>query len=255
MRYFIYLAYKGTGYHGWQIQANARTVQGALDHALSVLLNEKIETTGAGRTDTGVHASYFTAHFDSEQYGLYTAAHSPAQAVNKLNAILPRDICIYDILPVDAAAHARFDAIQRTYKYYIRTKKNPFDTEFTAFFPFELDVAAMNDAAQLLFEYTDFTSFAKLHGQSKTNHCRITQARWEAADGRLEFTISADRFLRNMVRAIVGTLIDVGRGKITRDDMRRIIVQKDRCAAGPSVPAKGLWLTDIRYKNLPGIPC
>ncbi|MDR0582610.1 MAG: tRNA pseudouridine(38-40) synthase TruA [Prevotellaceae bacterium] len=253
MRYFIYLSYKGTNYHGWQMQANARTVQGEVNRALSLLLNEKIETTGAGRTDTGVHASYFVAHFDSGQYELYVAANGTAQTLYKLNCILPGDICIHDILHVEATAHARFDAVQRTYKYYISTEKNPFNTEFAAFFPFELNVAAMNDAAQLLFEYTDFTSFAKLHGQSKTNRCRIIQARWEATAGGLEFTISADRFLRNMVRAIVGTLIDVGRGKITRDDLRHIITRKNRCAAGSSVPAKGLWLTGIQYKNAPNI--
>ncbi|MDR2802606.1 MAG: tRNA pseudouridine(38-40) synthase TruA [Prevotellaceae bacterium] len=253
MRYFIYLSYKGTNYHGWQAQANARTVQGEVNRALSMLLNEKIETTGAGRTDTGVHASYFVAHFDSGQYELYATANGAAQAPYKLNCILPADICIHGIQPVDAAAHARFDAVQRTYKYYISTKKNPFNTEFAAFIPFELDVAAMNNAAQLLFDYTDFTSFAKLHGQSKTNCCRITQAHWEATAGGLEFTISADRFLRNMVRAIAGTLIDVGRGKMTCDGLRRIITQKDRCAAGNSAPAKGLWLTDIQYKNAPRI--
>ncbi|MDR0693958.1 MAG: tRNA pseudouridine(38-40) synthase TruA [Prevotellaceae bacterium] len=254
MRYFIYLSYKGTNYHGWQVQTNARTVQGEVNRALSLLLDEKVETTGAGRTDTGVHASYFVAHFDSGQYELYVTANGTAQALYKLNCILPGDVCIHNILRVEATAHARFDAVQRTYKYYISTEKNPFNAEFAAFLPFDLDVAAMNDAAQILFEYTDFTSFAKLHGQSKTNHCRLIQARWEATAGTLEFTISADRFLRNMVRAIVGTLIDVGRGKINGDDLRRIITQKDRCAAGSSVPAKGLWLTDIQYKNAPGIP-
>ena len=173
MRYFIYLSYKGTNYHGWQAQANARTVQDEVNRALSLLLSEKIETTGAGRTDTGVHASYFVAHFDSGQYELYVATNGAAQALYKLNCILPGDVCIHDILPVEATAHARFDATLRTYKYYISMGKNPFNTEFAAFFPFELNVAAMNDAAQLLFEYTDFTSFSKLHGQSKTNHCRI----------------------------------------------------------------------------------
>ncbi|MDR3350996.1 MAG: tRNA pseudouridine(38-40) synthase TruA [Prevotellaceae bacterium] len=246
MRYFIYLSYKGTNYHGWQLQANARSVQGEVNRALSVWLGEKIETTGAGRTDAGVHASYFTAHFDSERYETCNA-QGTAYTVDKLNAILPNDICVLGIQPVDAAAHARFDAVQRTYKYYISTRKDPFNTEFAAFIPFVLDVSAMNDAAQALLEYTDFTSFAKLHGQSKTNHCRITEARWEAFDGGLVFTVSADRFLRNMVRAIVGTLIDVGRGKITCDGLRRIIAQKDRCAAGNSAPAKGLWLTDIQY--------
>jgi tRNA pseudouridine38-40 synthase len=137
--------------------------------------------------------------------------------------------------------------VQRTYKYYISTKKNPFNTEFAAFMPFELDVAAMNEAAKVLFDYTDFTSFAKLHAQTKTNHCRIIQAKWEATADGWVFTISADRFLRNMVRAIVGTLVDVGRGKINCDDLRRIIEQKNRCVAGNSAPAKGLWLTDIQY--------
>jgi tRNA pseudouridine38-40 synthase len=168
--------------------------------------------------------------------------------VHKLNCILPDDICIADICPVAADAHARFDAVSRTYKYYVHTRKNPFNTEFSAYIPFALDREAMNRAAQLLFEYTDFTSFAKLHAQTKTNDCRITQAVWESTDSGLVFTISADRFLRNMVRAIVGTLIDVGRGKITCDDMRRIIEQKNRCEAGSSVPAKGLFLTAIEYR-------
>ncbi|MDR1405928.1 MAG: tRNA pseudouridine(38-40) synthase TruA [Prevotellaceae bacterium] len=249
MRYFIYLSYKGTRYHGWQIQANANTVQSEVNRALSVLLNEKIETTGAGRTDTGVHASCFVAHFDSGQYESYAAGSSAEYVVHKLNCLLPVDICVHAIQPVTAAAHARFDAVQRTYKYYVNTKKNPFHTEFAAFVPFELNVAAMNEAAQLLFDCTDFTSFAKLHAQTKTNCCRIAQAKWDATADGLVFTVSADRFLRNMVRAIVGTLIDVGRGKITCDDMRRIIEQKNRCTAGNSAPAHGLWLTDIQYKT------
>ncbi|MDR2361954.1 MAG: tRNA pseudouridine(38-40) synthase TruA [Prevotellaceae bacterium] len=244
MRYFIHLSYKGTNYHGWQVQANAHTVQGELNRALSALLNETIRTTGAGRTDTGVHATRFTAHFDSDRYACLSTA---TNLVYKLNCILPDDICIADIHPVAADAHARFDARSRTYEYYIHVRKNPFNTEFSAYIPFPLDWQAMNEAAQTLFDYTDFTSFAKLHAQTKTNCCRITQALWTTTDNGLVFTISADRFLRNMVRAIVGTLIDVGRGKITRDDMRCIIEQKNRCAAGNSVPAKGLFLVTIEY--------
>jgi tRNA pseudouridine38-40 synthase len=253
MRYFIDLSYKGTHYHGWQRQANARTVQSEVDRALSVLLHEKTETTGAGRTDTGVHARRFVAHFDSERLEVYDTDapshdHRIAHIVRKLNGILPDDICIHAIRPVAATAHARFDALRRTYQYYVSTKKNPFNTEFAALIPFALDVVAMNEAAQMLFEYTDFTSFAKLHAQTKTNCCRVTHAEWSTTDDGYVFTITANRFLRNMVRAIVGTLIDVGRGKIGCDDMRRIIEQKNRCAAGNSVPAKGLWLTDINYE-------
>ncbi len=247
MRYFIYLSYKGTNYHGWQVQANAHTVQGELDKALSTLLHEPIETTGAGRTDTGVHAKDFVAHFDSERYATVSEG---LDVVHKLNCILPDDICIHAIKQVDANAHARFDAMQRTYKYYVSTQKNPFNTEFAAYIPYPLDVEAMNEAAAALFDYTDFTSFAKLHAQTKTNNCRIIHAKWEDTDDGLVFTITADRFLRNMVRAIVGTLIGVGRGKISIDDLRRIIEQKDRCEAGTSAPAKGLLLTEIQYSKI-----
>ncbi|MDR1681697.1 MAG: tRNA pseudouridine(38-40) synthase TruA [Prevotellaceae bacterium] len=244
MRYFIHLSYKGTNYHGWQLQANARTVQGALNRALSLLLGEEIMTVGAGRTDAGVHAVRFTAHFDSNRYAGLSASRD---LVDKLNAMLPGDICIAAICPVADDAHARFDARSRTYKYYIHTRKNPFAAEFSTAIPCALDCEAMNRAAQLLLEYTDFTSFAKLHSQTKTNCCRITKAVWEPTADGLVFTISADRFLRNMVRAIVGTLIDVGRGKITCDGMRRIIEQKNRNKAGNSAPAKGLFLEAIEY--------
>ncbi len=167
--------------------------------------------------------------------------------VHKLNGILPADICVYGIRPVAPDAHARFDAIERTYKYYVATRKNPFNTELSAYLPVALDMERMNEAARVLFDYTDFTSFAKLHGQAKTNNCRIVRAAWEATADGMVFTISADRFLRNMVRAIVGTMIDVGRGKLSVDDMRRIIERKNRCAAGASAPAKGLWLVEVRY--------
>jgi len=244
MRYFIHLSYKGTNYHGWQSQTNAHSVQSELEHALSIILNEEIATTGAGRTDTGVHATNFFAHFDSQNYE--TIAQD-IDVVLKLNCILTTDICVYDIKLVADNAHARFDAKQRTYKYFVNTKKNPFNTEFSTYIPYALDMDAMNEAAQILFEYTDFMSFAKLHSQTKTNNCRIIYAKWEATSDGLVFTISADRFLRNMVRAIVGTLIDVGRGKITANDMRQIIEQKNRGKAGTSVPAKGLFLTEILY--------
>lgn len=244
MRYFINLSYKGTNYHGWQIQANAPTVQSVLNDALSILLGETILTTGAGRTDTGVHAARFTAHFDSLR--LADFPENPG-VVHKLNGILPGDICVASVVPMPDDAHARFDAVGRTYKYYIHTHKSPFLTEVSTWIPFPLDRQAMNEAAQLLFQYTDFTSFAKLHTQTKTNLCRITQAVWEPTDSGLVFTISANRFLRNMVRAIVGALIDVGRGKIACDDMRRIIEQKNQFGVGYSVPAKGLFLTEITY--------
>jgi tRNA pseudouridine38-40 synthase len=219
-------------------------VQGEVNRALSIVLREAVETTGAGRTDTGVHASCYVAHFNSHSLqGLAPLA----EIAHKLNRILPEDICVHRLQEVAPEANARFDARERTYQYFVRTQKNPFNTAFSTFIPFALDLERMNAAARELFHHTDFTSFAKLHAQTKTNNCRITRAEWTPTGDGLVFTISADRFLRNMVRAIVGTLIDVGRGKLSVDDFRRIIEQKDRCKAGGSVPAQGLWLVDIKY--------
>jgi tRNA pseudouridine38-40 synthase len=241
-RYFIYLAYDGTAYHGWQIQPNGTSVQECLMHALAVLLRREVEVVGAGRTDAGVHASLMVAHFDSEvpvDVQLFT---------DKLNRLLPRDISIYRIRPVKPGAHARFDAISRTYKYYITTVKSPFDWRYRYRLFQTPDFDRMNEAARILFEYTDFSSFSKLHTDVKTNNCRIMQAFWTMPDETTGvFTIQADRFLRNMVRAVVGTLLEVGRDKLSLDGFRRIIEQKDRCQAGTSVPGNALFLVGIDY--------
>lgn len=242
-RYFIHLAYKGTNYHGWQVQPDAITVQEVLNKSLSVLLRASVETIGAGRTDTGVHATSFYAHFNSECNDLQ---HNE-QFIHKLNCILPRDIAAFDIFSVHPEAHARFDALSRTYIYKISQLKNPFNLEFAMQFTRPLDVPAMNQAAEILKEYTDFTSFSKLHTDVKTNNCKIYAAAWEICGNELQFTISADRFLRNMVRAIVGTLIDVGLHKVSNEGLRTIIDQKNRGVAGTSVDAKGLHLVDIKY--------
>ncbi len=244
MRFFIRLSYKGSSFHGWQIQQNAHSVQAELNAALRTVLGEAIETTGAGRTDTGVHARNYMAHFDSEKL---TGINDFSTVIYRLNGLLPNDIAVHALTAMPPEAHARFDAVQRTYKYYIETAKNPFTCDYAAFFPYEFDVENMNEAAKVLLEYRDFTSFAKLHTDTKTNDCRILEASWEKSGSQLVFTITADRFLRNMVRAIVGTLIDVGRGKITVDAVRTIIEKKDRGASGASVPAKGLCLVDIKY--------
>jgi len=241
-RYFVYLSYNGKNYCGWQVQPNGVTIQQKLEEALSILLREKISVVGAGRTDSGVHASYMVAHFDSE------AEIDRPFLCKKLNRILPEDIFISKILEVVPDAHARFDAISRTYKYYVRTQKDPFGEAFTYRLPFSVDYELMNEAAKILFDYEDFTSFSKLHTDTKTNNCRILYAKWEQVnDTTWVFTIQADRFLRNMVRAIVGTLLEVGRGKITINDFRKIIEEKNRNKAGTSVPAHALFLVDIMY--------
>ncbi|MCH5175018.1 MAG: tRNA pseudouridine(38-40) synthase TruA [Prevotellaceae bacterium] len=240
MRYFIYLSYDGTRYHGWQIQPNGISVQEVLNKALSTLLREPTEVTGAGRTDAGVNASLMVAHFD-------TSHTVDGNLPYKLNKFLPQDIAIHSIRPVRDDAHARFSATSRTYKYYIITEKSPFEP-YAYRFPQPLDFNKMNEAAQTLLDYTDFTSFSKLHTDTKTNNCRITHARWEQlTPTKWQFTITADRFLRNMVRAIVGTLLDVGRGTLTIAQFQQVIEKKDRCSAGSSVPGNALFLTDITY--------
>lgn len=240
MRYFIYLSYDGARYHGWQIQPNGSSVQEVLGKALSTLLHESIEVTGAGRTDAGVNASLMVAHFDTE----HTADN---QLAYRLNKFLPQDIAIHKIVPVKPEAHARFSATSRTYHYYVITAKSPFEP-YTYRFPQPLDFDKMNEAAKALFDYIDFTSFSKLHTDVKTNNCRIMAAQWEQVSPiKWKFTITADRFLRNMVRAIVGTLLDVGRGVLTLEQFREIIEKKDRCSAGMSVPGNALFLADITY--------
>lgn len=241
-RYFLQLSYKGTCYHGWQVQPNAISVQEVMEKALSVLLREEISVVGAGRTDTGVHASFFVLHFDTEKEDI-----DSVNLAYKLNRFLPSDIAVRKLWKVKNGAHARFDAVSRTYHYYISTKKDPFATETSYTYTGFLDVDKMNKAAKVLFEFVDFTSFSKLHTDVKTNNCKIFQAEWKAEGAQLVFFIKADRFLRNMVRAIVGTLLEVGKGKLTVKEFREIIEAKDRGGAGASAPAEGLFLTDIEY--------
>jgi tRNA pseudouridine38-40 synthase len=207
------------------------------------MLGDKTPITGCGRTDTGVHAREFYAHFDSEKMPF-----EPKDFVYKLNRFLPADIAIFDLFEVNPDMHTRFSAVSRTYKYYINTRKDPFNTKYSYYFNGDLDVATMNRAAKYIVEYDDFTSFSKLHTQTATNICKISEATWEVFDdGRLVFTITADRFLRNMVRAVVGTLIEVGKKRITPEDVKSIIEAKDRSKAGFSVPANGLFLEKIKY--------
>ncbi len=242
MRFFIQLSYNGTNYHGWQIQPNATSVQETLTKVLGVVLNDKdITIMGAGRTDTGVHASQMFAHFD------YENEIDAKTIVHKLNSFLPKDIAVSNIIAVGENAHARFDAKQRTYEYKINLTKNVFLDELSWYYNKELDVDAMNDAARLLMEFIDFQCFSKVHTDVNTFNCRISQAFWKKENDQLTFTISADRFLRNMVRSIVGTLVYVGLGKISKADFQAIIESKDRKKAGFSVPACGLYLTEIKY--------
>lgn len=243
MRYFIYISYKGTSYHGWQVQPNSPTVQQILDEALSVVLNEKVSTTGAGRTDTGVHALIFCAHFESN----YSSLDTDNKLIFRLNCYLPEDISVSSIRKVHPDANARYSAVSRTYKYYISRTKDPFFNNSSWYLHLDIDTSIMNEASKILLNHSDFTSFSKLHSGAKTNICRIYHANWEVLESRFVFTIRADRFLRNMVRAIVGTMIDVGSGKITPEKFEDIILQKDRCKAGKSAPARGLFLTEIEY--------
>lgn len=244
-RYFIKLSYAGTAYHGWQVQENTpRTVQQELNEKLSMILREPVEVTGCGRTDTGVHAREFFAHFDATQADMHANAE---HWIYKLNSVLPPDIAVQGILLVKEDAHARFDAVSRTYEYLITRHKDPFLQGWAWQFWKKLDVQAMNKAAAVLFEYTDFSAFSKSHTQVKTNNCTMMQARWEERGDVLVFTIQANRFLRNMVRAIVGTLIEVGLGKMSIEQLREIIEGKDRSDAGASVPACGLYLVKIKY--------
>ena len=244
-RFFIQLSFKGTLYHGWQIQPNANTVQQTITDALSKILNEQIQITGAGRTDTGVHARCFYAHFESKT----DLSARTWKLVFQLNGILPDDISIQRIFKVESDIHARFSAISRTYKYYTSKVKDPFAKDFEYAYYGPLLVKPMEEAAKVLFEYSDFTSFSKLHTQTGNNICKISEAYWQVNGDKLIFTISANRFLRNMVRAIVGTMLQIGSGKISPEDIHEIIKKADRSAAGPSAPAQGLFLTNIEYPN------
>ena len=241
-RYFIHLAYNGSRYHGWQIQPDATSVQEELEKCLSLKLGEKISLTGCGRTDTGVHARNFYAHFDTVK-----EISDCSDFAYRLNIFLPDDIVIYRCWEVDSELHARFDATSRTYHYYISQTKNPFHTQDAFYYYGKLDVERMQKAADILFEYTDFTSFSKLHTQVKTNNCKIMKARFFEENDLLVFEIKADRFLRNMVRAVVGTLLEVGRGKLTLEQFRGVIENKNRCSAGTSMPAHALFLEDVTY--------
>ncbi len=245
MRYFMRMAYSGLNYHGYQIQPEADSVQARVEHCLSTLLGSAVSITGCGRTDTGVSARCYYAHFDFEN-----AIDDTETLCRKLNSFLPNDIVVFKIWPTNSEAHARFDAVSRTYRYYIAQQKDPFHLNDAYFVPVKLNVPLMQEAADILLEYTDFTSFSKLHTQVKTNNCRIIEANWTFnADKLLVFSITADRFLRNMVRAIVGTLIEVGRGNMTVDGFRNVIEAKDRCTAGFSVPAHALFLENVCYDN------
>ncbi len=241
-RYFILLDYNGSAFHGWQIQPNSTTVQGTINHAISTLLREEINLVGCGRTDTGVHAKNFIAHFDSAKDNL-----QETNLAFKLNAFLPREIVIHKLTKMHNEAHSRFDATERTYKYYISLKKDPFNFDYSLRVDQNLDIEAMNNAAHKLFDYIDFTSFSKVDTDAKTNNCLIKKAEWNKADDLLIFTISADRFLRNMVRAIVGTLLDVGKGKLTVNEFCQIIEAKDRCEAKSSAAGNALFLALVKY--------
>lgn len=244
MRYFIELQYDGAAYCGWQRQTDAPTVQQTIEQRLSMLRRVPTEIVGAGRTDTGVNASFYVAHFDSD-----TPIEDCERLTYKLNRVLPDDIAIKRIYEVDAAKHARFDARQREYTYFITSVKQPFRRFSAWYFAVDLDVDKMNEAAQILLRYDDFTSFAKLNSNNKTNICHITHAEWVAEDDlTLRFTIRADRFLRNMVRAIVGTLVDVGRGRYSVGEFEDIVRSKDLSRSSAGAPACGLFLSDVRYE-------
>lgn len=241
MRYFVSLSYKGTDFHGWQIQPNAITVQQKIQEGLYVLLREQVHIYGAGRTDTGVHAKQMYAHFDSE------ASFELDELCYRLNSILPDTILIKSIFCVPANAHARFDALCRRYEYWICSFKNPFLKESAWLLFNELNYDLMNEAAALLLDVSDFTSFSKLNTDVNNNICILNKALWEKKDDTWIFTIESNRFLRNMVRAIVGTLVNVGKGNISLEEFKAIVVKKDRSHAGISAPAQGLYLVNIEY--------
>ncbi|MCM1022031.1 MAG: tRNA pseudouridine(38-40) synthase TruA [Muribaculaceae bacterium] len=247
-RYFMTLAYNGAPFHGWQSQPNAISVQSTLESAMSLILRREMKITGAGRTDAGVNARKMVAHFDLP---VEVPSELVANLHQAINAIVGPDIVVYDICEVHKDAHARFDAVQRTYHYYTHSRRSPFLNKFSWLEPTNLDFDKMNEAAEILLQTSDFTSFSKLHTDVKTNLCNLTYARWEntSIEGSQShvFVISADRFLRNMVRAVVGTLVDVGRGKLSLDGFVEVIAAKNRCVAGASMPPHPLFLWDIQY--------
>ncbi|UKT62659.1 tRNA pseudouridine(38-40) synthase TruA [Pedobacter mucosus] len=245
-RYFIQLAYDGSLYHGWQTQPNAIAVQELLDKAMSVVFRQPIETLGCGRTDAGVHAADFFAHFDIENL----AETNVISSIASINALLPYQIAAKQIIPVHNDAHARFDATSRAYKYHIHFVKNPFKYNRSWLLKDRLDITLMNIAAAELLNYTDFSCFSKSNTQTFTNNCKIVKAVFEEEDNGLVFTIKADRFLRNMVRAIMGTLIQIGKGELNLEEFKAIIESKNRSKAGQSVPACGLYLVKVEYNYI-----
>lgn len=251
MRFFIRLAYNGAPFHGWQRQPDAISVQQRIEEVMSLILRHNISIIGAGRTDTGVNASEMFAHFDLEE-----PIADVSRFLHSVNHLLAPHIVVFELIPVVEGAHARFDAESRTYHYYVSHRRSPFSRDFEWFCPSQLDYETMNEAAALLIGTKDFTSFSKLHTDAKTNICTVTEAHWYTSphpqaemDGteRRCFTITANRFLRNMVRAIVGTLVEVGRGKMSVEDFAKVIEAKDRCAAGESMPGNALFLHRIVY--------
>lgn len=242
MRYFIYLSYDGTAYHGWQIQPNAISVQSEIERCLSTVLREKTPIVGAGRTDAGVHARLMVAHFNSSQ------DIDCQQLTYRLNRILPQDIAIFRIEAVADDMHARFSATSRTYHYYIHTQKSPFCRQYSLFTHYHLDFDKMNEAAQHLLTVKDFASFCKTGSDVKTTFCDVRVAKWvETSPGEWYFEITADRFLRNMVRAVVGTLVDVGRGRLSLDEFKKVVDSHKRTEARESMPAHALFLENITY--------
>lgn len=241
-RYFIWLSYDGTNYHGWQVQPNGISVQGELQRVLSTLLRQEISITGAGRTDAGVHARVMAAHFEIE------ADIDCKQLVYKMNRMLPQDIVVDRIEEVSLDMHARFSATERTYHYYIHTRKSPFERHYSCEIHYPLDFEKMNEAGRILTTYEDFGAFCKAHSDVKTTLCNVTRAEWiQTGDTTWYFVITANRFLRNMVRAVVGTLVDVGRGRLTLDEFRSVIEGKRRSDAGESMPGNALFLEDVKY--------
>ena len=244
MRYFIWFSYDGSRYHGWQVQPNGITIQSCLESALQTLLRQQIQVTGAGRTDAGVHARKMAAHFDTEQ------AFDTSLMVRKLNGLLPFDIAVDSIVAVPSEMHARFSATRRTYRYYIHTSKNPFTCRYSLEIHYQLDFERMNEAGRLLTHYQDFGAFCKSGSDVKTTLCQVTHAQWhQTSETEWYFEISANRFLRNMVRAVVGTLIEVGRGRMSLDEFRLVVEGRKRTRAGESMPAKALFLEDVSYDN------
>ena len=242
MRFFITLSYDGGRYHGWQIQPNGNSVQAELQYALATILRHDTEVVGAGRTDAGVHARMMVAHFDHD------ADVDCVQLAYRMNRILPRDIAVSKVEPVSDELHARFSAVLRTYRYYVHTVKDPFSRAYSCELHYNLDFALMNDAAAVLMEYDDFGAFCKSKSDVRTTLCSVESAAWhQTAPGHWYFEISANRFLRNMVRAVVGTLVDIGRHRLSLEDFRKVVEGRKRTEAGESMPAHALFLEEVRY--------